>query len=53
MKQLLILSNVVIYVKYNKHKNVQTLNVSTVNKGIYKRNSSKEEKEKHVLDLDF
>ena len=42
------------YVQYDKHlKNFHHLNISTVNKEKDKRNVSKEEKEKHMLDLDF
>ena len=40
--------------QYDKHpRNSHILNISAVNKEQYKRNSSKEEEEKHVLDLDF
>ena len=54
MEQWSILSNVVNYVQYDKHpKNFHNLNISAVNKEKYKRNSSKEEEERHVLDLDF
>ena len=54
MKKWLILSDVVNYVQYDKDpKNFHNLNISTVNEEKYKRNSSKEGEEKHVLDLDF
>ena len=47
MEQWLILNNVVNYVQYDKHtKNSHTLNISTVNKEKYKKNSSKEEEKK-------
>ena len=54
MEQWLILSNVFNYIQYEKHpENFHDLNISAVNKENYKRNSSKEEEEKQVLDLDF
>ena len=54
MEQWLILTNVVNYVQYDKHiRNFHTLNISTVNKEKYKRNSSKEEEKKHAFNLDF
>ena len=52
MEQWLILSNMVNYVQNDKHpKNFQHLNITTVKK--IKKNLSKEEKAKHILDLDF
>ena len=52
MEQWLILTNVVNDIQYDKHpKNFHDLNISAVNTEKYKRNSSKEEEEKHVLDL--
>ena len=54
MEQWSVLSTVVRYVQYDEHpKNYHHLNNSTVNKEKYKRNSSKEEENKHALDLDF
>ena len=54
MEQWLMLSSVVNYVQYDKHQmNFHNLNISTVNKEKHKRNSSKQEEEKHVLDQDF
>ena len=54
MEEWSILSNVVNYVQYDKHpKNFHNLNISDVNTKKYKRNASKEEEERYVLDLDF
>ena len=54
MEQQLILSNVVNYVQHSKHpKNFHHLNLSVVNKGKYKKSPSKEEEEKHAIDLHF
>ena len=54
MEQWSILTNVVIYVQYDKHpRNFHSLNVSTINKENYKRNLKSEEKQSQKLDLDF
>ena len=54
MEQWSILSNVVNYIQYDRHpKNFHNLNINTVNKEKYKRNSNIEEEERHVLELDF
>ena len=47
MEQLSILSNVVNYIQYDRHpNNFHNLNISAVNKEIYKRNSNIEEEER-------
>ena len=52
MDQWSILSNIVNYVKYDKHpKNFHRLNVSTVNKEKYKRNIKSEEEQSQKLDF--
>ena len=54
MEQWSILSNVVNYIQYHRHpKNFHNLNISTVNKDRYKRNSNIEEDQRHVLEVDF
>ena len=54
MEQCSILSNIVNYIQYDRHpKNFHNLNISTVNKELYKRNSNIEEEERHMLELDF
>ena len=53
MEQWSILSKIVNYIQYDRHpKNFHNLNISTVNKEKYKRNSNIEEK-RHLLELDF
>ena len=53
MEQWSILSNIVNYIQYDRHpKNVHNLNISTVNKEKYKRNSNIEEEERQMLELD-
>ena len=54
MEQWSILSNVVNYIKYDRHpKNFHNLNISVVHKEKYKRKSNLEEEDRHVLKLDF
>ena len=54
MEQWSVLSNVVNYIQQDRQpKNFLNLNVNTVNKEKYKRNSNIEEEERHVLELDF
>ena len=54
MEQWSILSNVVNYIKYDRHlTNFHNLNISNVNKEKYKRKSNLEEEERHVLELNL
>ena len=54
MEQWSILSNVVNCMLYGRYpKNFHNLNISTVNKEKYKRNSNIELEERHMLELDF
>ena len=54
MEQWSILSNVVNYIQYDRHlKYFHNLNIISVNKEKYKRNSNIEEEERHQLELDF
>ena len=54
MEQWSVLNNVVNFIQYDRHpKNFHNLNISAVNKEKYKSNSSIEEEERHVLELDF
>ena len=54
MEQWSKLSNVVNYVQYDKHpRNFHHLNIFLVNKEKMKGCSCNEEKEKHILDLDY
>ena len=54
MEQWSILSNVINYIQYDKHpKNYHSLNMITVNKEKYRRNSYIKEEEKDKLELDF
>ena len=52
MEQCSILSNIVNNIQYERHpKNFHNLNISTLNKEKYKRNSNIEEEERHLLEL--
>ena len=54
MKQWSILSNIANYIQHDRHpKNFYNLNNRAVNKEICKRNSNIEEKERHILELNF
>ena len=54
MEQWSILSKILHYLQYDKHPRIfHNLNISSVNKEKYKRNSNIEEEERHLLELDF